>query len=87
MVFSQDDNGTPTKESDHFLARLMVRPNRVQTWFEFMRDLWVAYLLRGNAYAVILRDRNGEPKELIAVNPDAVMVLEASDGSRRRSRR
>ena len=81
MVFSQDEDGTPTKESDHFLARLMVRPNRVQTWFEFMRDLWVAYLLRGNAYAAILRGRNGEPKELIAINPDAVMVLEASDGS------
>src|SRR6185312_8022538 len=58
-VFSEGSDGTRTKidAEDHAVARLMVRPNRVQTWFEFVRDLWVAYLLRGNAYAAILRDR------------------------------
>lgn len=80
-VFSEANDGTRTKETDHFLAKLMVRPNRVQTWFEFMRDLWVAYLLRGNAYCAILRNYRGEPQELICINPDAVMVLEAADGS------
>lgn len=82
-VYSEADDGTRTKidAEDHAVARLMVRPNRVQTWFEFIRDMWVAYLLRGNAYAVILRDRKGNPTELIYVNPDAVLVLEASDGS------
>jgi HK97 family phage portal protein len=43
--------------------------------------LWVAYLLRGTAYAAILRDGRGNPTELIWINPDAVLVLEASDGS------
>jgi HK97 family phage portal protein len=78
-----DDDKTRTKvgKDDHSVARLFVRPNRVQTWYEFMRDMWVAYLLRANAYAAILRDRKGEPTELIYINPDAVMVLEASDGS------
>lgn len=82
-VFSEATDGTRTKlgVKDHALARLMVRPNRVQTWFEWVRDMWVAYLLRGNAYAAILRDRRGNPTELIYINPDAVMVLEASDGS------
>ncbi len=80
-VYSEGDDGTRTKIDDHPIARLMVRPNRVQTWFEFIRDMWVAYLLRGNAYAAILRDRRGDPVELILINPDAVMVLEASDGS------
>lgn len=80
-VFSEASDGTRTKVKDHAIARLMVRPNRVQTWFEFARDMWVAYLLRGNAYAAILRDRRGNPAELIWINPDAVMVLEASDGS------
>lgn len=80
-VFSEASDGTRTKVDDHAIARLMLRPNRVQTWFEFARDLWVAYLLRGNAYAAILRDRKGNPVELIWINPDAVMVLEASDGS------
>jgi phage portal protein BeeE len=38
-------------------------------------------LLRGNGYAAIRRDARGEPIELIPINPDAVMVLEAGDGS------
>lgn len=82
-LFSVDAQGTRTTldAEDHAVARLMIRPNRVQTWFEFVRDMWVAFLLRGNAYAVILRDSRGNPTELIYVNPDAVMVLEASDGS------
>lgn len=82
-IFSEAADGTRTKlkPKDHAVARLMVRPNRVQTWFEWARDMWVAYLLRGNAYAAILRDRRGDPTELIYINPDAVMVLEASDGT------
>lgn len=69
------------KVTDHPVARLLKRPNRLQTWFEFIRDLMTAYLLRGNGYAAILRDRRGHPAELILINPDAVMVLEAADGS------
>jgi HK97 family phage portal protein len=80
-LFTEAGDGTRTKINDHPIARLLVRPNRVQTWFEFVRDTWVAYLLRGNAYWAILRDRHGDPVELIWINPDAVMVLEASDGS------
>jgi HK97 family phage portal protein len=38
-------------------------------------------LLRGNGYAVIIRDWRGRPTELIWINPDAVIVLEAADGS------
>ena len=80
-VYKEADDGTRKKINDHAIARLMIRPNRVQTWFEFIRDMWVAYLLRGNAYAAILRDKHGNPSELIYINPDAVLVLEASDGS------
>lgn len=80
-LFTEAADGTRTKIKNHPIARLMKRPNRVQTWFEFARDTWVAYLLRGNAYWAILRDRRGDPAELIWINPDAVMVLEASDGS------
>jgi HK97 family phage portal protein len=82
-IFSVDANGTRHKvdAEDHAVAQLMVRPNRIQTWLEFVRDLWVSYLLRGNAYAAVLRDRRGNPTEMIWINPDAVMVMEASDGS------
>lgn len=76
------DDGTRHKlgTDEHALAQLMIRPNRVQTYFEWIRDTWAAYLLRGNAYSVILRDGRGNPRELIWVNPDAVMLLEAADG-------
>lgn len=79
-LFSRQDDGTRQDNKLHPVARLLKRPNRVQTWFEFMRDLMIALLLRGNGYAAILRDKRGDPVELILINPDAVMVLEDSNG-------
>lgn len=80
QVPDDNDGYRKLKPAEHAVARLLKRPNRVQTWFEFARDMWVAYLLRANAYAAILRDRRGQPTELIFINPDAVMVLESADG-------
>jgi len=73
-----DGSREPVK--DHPVARLFKRPNAIQNWFEFAEQMTTGLLLRGNAYAVILRDRRGRPEQLIPVNPDAVMVLEAADG-------
>jgi HK97 family phage portal protein len=77
---ADDGTHTPLKSADHPLVQLLKRPNRVQTRFEFIRDTWIALLLRGNAYWAIKRDRRGTPIELIWINPDAVMILEAVDG-------
>ena len=79
-LFDVADDGSRTVNTDHELALLLDRPNRIQTWFEFIRDLMVAYLLRGNGYAAKLRNSRGQITELILINPDAVMVLEASNG-------
>lgn len=68
-------------DEKHPVAVLFRRPNWMQTWFEFVQQMEVALKLRGNAYAVILRNSSGEPTALIPVNPDNVMVLEAVDGS------
>lgn len=73
-------DGSRELVADHPVARLFRRPNNLQTWFEFCEQMHTGLLLRGNAYAVILRDRRGRPEQLIPVNPDAVMVLEAADG-------
>ncbi|PWC96957.1 phage portal protein [Azospirillum sp. TSO5] len=82
MYRVKDDGGREkVKPNDHPVARLLVRPNRIQTWFEFSQQMEAGLALRGNAYAAILRDRRGQPTELIAINPDAVLVLEAVDGS------
>lgn len=74
-------DGSWEEVTDHPVAKLFKRPNRLQTWFEFAEQMEAAHLLRGNAYAPVLRDRRGSPTEMLPVNPDAVMVLESSDGN------
>lgn len=66
--------------TNHPVAKLFVQPNQWQTWTEFCRQMMAAYLLRGNAYAVILRDGRGNPIALIPVNPDQVVLYEAPGG-------
>lgn len=80
-LFETKEDESRVRDKKHAVAKLLKRPNRIQTWFEFCRDWTLAYLLRGNAYFAILRDRRGDPTELILINPDAVTVLEAINGS------
>lgn len=65
---------------DHFLYNLLWRPNDVQTWPEFCRFMVVSYLLRGNAYAAIIRNARGVPQALIPINPDQVWLWESPGG-------
>jgi len=80
-LFRQGDDGKQEQIHDHPLARLFRRPNRLQTWYEFAMQVEACYLLKGNGYVVLLRDHRGTVVEMIPVNPDNVLVLEASDGS------
>jgi len=79
-LYMLDDEGGTVTVTDHPVAKLFRRPNKWQTWFEFCQQMGSAYLLRGNAYAAILRDGRGRPVALIPINPDLVIVLEAIDG-------
>jgi phage portal protein BeeE len=38
-LFTEAQDGTRTKIKEHPVAHLMHVPNRVQTWFEFVRDM------------------------------------------------
>jgi len=67
--------------TDHPLAALLHRPNDWQTWPEFCRQMVVAFALRGNAYAVILRNRRGDPIMLVPINPDRVALWQAPNGA------
>lgn len=80
-LYSEEADGSKKRDKAHPLNKLFKRPNCQQSWFEFDRQMWTGYVLRGNAYAAIKRDQRGNPVDLIPINPDAVMVLEASDGS------
>jgi HK97 family phage portal protein len=67
---------------NHPLAEVLRRPNRQQTWFEWMEQMQTGHLLRGNAYAAIKRQAPGHKvSELVPINPDAVLVLESWDGT------
>jgi HK97 family phage portal protein len=65
---------------DHPVAKLFLNPNKWQTWTEWCRQMHAAFLLRGNAYAVILRDFKGRPTALIPINPNNVTLYEAPGG-------
>ena len=75
-------NGARTQltSKEHPLAAVLVKPNDWQTWPEFCRQMVIAFTLRGNAYAVILRNRRGEPVALVPINPDRVSMWQAPDG-------
>jgi HK97 family phage portal protein len=79
LSFDASRNDTPI--TNHPVAKLLRRPNRLQTWFEFAFQMHVAFMLKQNAYAAIIRDGRGNPIALIPLNPDAVSLREAPDGS------
>lgn len=79
-LFKRNSKGKRVQVDDHPVAAFFRQPNQVQTWFEFAEQMSAAHLLRGNAYAVIRRDGRGQLRDMIAVNPDAVLMLEAFDG-------
>lgn len=73
------DDRTREDASDHPLWSIFRRrPNRWQTPSQFKRMLTAHLLLRGNAYAMIVRSR-GEVKELIPLHPDRVECKQLDD--------
>lgn len=74
-------SGLDEAVTDHWLARLLTDPNQIHTWLEFVEMIMAGFLLKGNGYAVLLRNRDGSIRQMIPVNPDLVELLEAVDGS------
>lgn len=55
---------------DHPAAKLLRRrPNKFQTWTQFKRHMTATALLRGNSYALIVRNGAGKPTELLFLEP------------------
>ena len=79
-VYRKAPSGEKIIVTDHDLERTLQRPNGYQTRFEFIEQMQVSQLLKGNAYAVILRDGRGKLRSLIPVNPDRVWIFEAPGG-------
>ncbi len=79
-VYKRRPDGGKVIQTGHPVERLLQRPNDYQTRFEFIEFMMAALLLRGNAYAPIVRDGRGRPTALIPLNPDRVAVFESPSG-------
>ncbi len=66
--------------TDHPLAELLEEPNDWQDWLEFCEMLQIGLVLRGNGYAVKIRNWRGKVVKLVPINPDRVALWEAPDG-------
>jgi HK97 family phage portal protein len=66
--------------TEHALLPLFRRPNRWQTWFEFICYAITSLCLRGNAFVVVERDGGGNPVELVPLAPDRVTIMLSEDG-------
>lgn len=79
-IFHGQRKGARVKAKNHPLYPLLTAPAPWLTWFEFVGMMQASCLLRGNGYAVILRDNRGRPTMLVPINPDRVALWEAPDG-------
>lgn len=80
-IFRRRDDGGKEPATDHYLHKLLRKPNAWQTGFEFKEMLQAALVLRGNAYAVAVRNARGTPLYLVPIHPDRVELWEAPDGN------
>lgn len=80
IFIGQRTEGARVKAKNHYLYPLFHKPAPWLTWFEFCGMLMTSVLLRGNGYAVILRNARGQPYMLVPINPDRVALWEAPNG-------
>jgi len=74
------DDGRDTAK-DHSLYKVLHdSPNEIQTALEFREQMTAAMLLRGNAYARIIRGSDGQVRQLLPLSPDRVSVLYLDNG-------
>lgn len=59
---------------------ILDKPNRHQTWQQFIENWISSKLLRGNAYVLKQRDIFGDVWQLHVLNPDRIKVLVADSG-------
>lgn len=80
-VFTKQDNGQMTVDTHCNLHRLLSEsPNSQMTPFEFWQTMTMYWALRGNAYALISRNRDRTARALYPLNPDQMEVFFTDDG-------
>jgi HK97 family phage portal protein len=80
QLWERQPDGGKKLAQGHWFSGLLKRPNPWQTRFEFIEMLQASLVLRGNAYAVIVRDDRGRPTTLVPIHADRVTLYEAPSG-------
>ncbi|WP_434619223.1 phage portal protein [Azospirillum sp. B2RO_4] len=80
QVWREKPDGSREPATDHPLHAILRRPNRHMTPVSLLLAMFSAWGFRGNAIAVILRDRFGNATGLWPVHPGSVTIYEAMDG-------
>ena len=80
FLYRLDTDKKRVEAEDHELYALFISPNEWQTWFEFAEMMQFSLAMRGNAYAVKVRDRRGRVVKLVPVNADWCALWESPDG-------
>lgn len=81
LILFRRDGEDRQRATDHPLYRVLHdQANEQQTALEFREWMMAAVLLRGNAYAKIIRGNDGQVRELLPMAPDRVTVLRVGTG-------
>lgn len=79
-VYKEIGNGGRTPDKGRLWMLLHERPNAWMTPSEFLSAMVVNRMLRGNAYAQIIRDSEGDPIALVPLSPDQMEVSVTAGG-------
>ena len=72
------DGKTKIHQPDHPIDYLLYRrPNNYMTAFVFKFTMAVSLLMRGNAFALIVRDNSGNVSSLMYLDPDQVTITDS----------
>ena len=81
ILYRREGDDGRERAKDHPLYKVLHdQPNPVQTALEFREQMQASVLLRGNAYAEIIRGYDGQVRELRPMHADRVQVLKLDTG-------
>ncbi|MCW2267218.1 HK97 family phage portal protein [Gluconobacter cerinus] len=80
-VKKSDNGGWKNLENTPYLE-LLAFPNKRQTTLTMLQTLVFAYMVSGNGYVVIIRDKTGAAINLVPVDPWNVNIEEKNNGDR-----
>ncbi|GBR14117.1 phage portal protein [Gluconobacter frateurii] len=76
LTLEQFVDGGWQKATNHPLCSLLSVPNERLVMFEFLEEVIKSVLLTGDAFVVVIRDRQGNPIRLIPIRPGTASVVE-----------